>query len=79
MYVTIIAFCSISTKFFLGSLIHPKVVRSVHFCPETKKVLERKYTDLTSLEAFPSSAVYPTKVISFVFLKIQLKVTYTTL
>jgi len=43
------------------SLINPKVVRSVHYCPATKKVTERKYTDMTSLDAFPSSAVYPTK------------------
>ncbi|KAG8124494.1 putative DNA helicase protein [Naja naja] len=44
-----------------GSLVRPKVVRSVHYCPATKKTIERRYTDLTSLEAFPSSAVYPTK------------------
>lgn len=43
------------------SLVRPKVVRSVHYCPATKKTMERKYTDLTSLEAFPSSAIYPTK------------------
>ncbi|XP_017774841.1 PREDICTED: DNA replication licensing factor Mcm3 [Nicrophorus vespilloides] len=43
------------------SLVHPKVVRSVHYCPATKKVMERKYTDLTSLEAFPANSVYPTK------------------
>ncbi|XP_059054526.1 DNA replication licensing factor Mcm3 [Achroia grisella] len=43
------------------SLVRPKVVRSVHYCPTTKKVMERKYTDLTSFEAFPTSAVYPTK------------------
>ncbi|XP_066532620.1 MCM3 minichromosome maintenance deficient 3 (S. cerevisiae), like [Hoplias malabaricus] len=43
------------------SLVRPKIMRSVHYCPATKKTLERKYTDLTSLEAFPSSAVYPTK------------------
>lgn len=43
------------------SLIHPKVVRSVHYCPATKKVMERKYSDLTSLDAMPSVAVYPTK------------------
>ncbi|KAK7907351.1 hypothetical protein WMY93_015963 [Mugilogobius chulae] len=43
------------------SLVRPKVVRSVHYCPATKKTMERKYTDLTSLDAFPSSAVYPTK------------------
>ncbi|XP_061562970.1 DNA replication licensing factor MCM3 [Cololabis saira] len=43
------------------SLVRPKVVRSVHYCPATKKVMERKYTDMTSLDAFPSSAIYPTK------------------
>ncbi|XP_066575707.1 DNA replication licensing factor MCM3-like isoform X3 [Amia ocellicauda] len=43
------------------SLVRPKVIRSVHYCPATKKTLERKYTDLTSLDAFPSSAIYPTK------------------
>lgn len=47
---------------FVGSLVRPKVVRSVHYCPATKKTMERKYTDLTSLDAFPSSAIYPTKV-----------------
>ena len=45
-----------------GSLIHPKVVRSVHYCPATKKTMERRYTDMTSLDARPSSAIYPTKV-----------------
>ncbi|CAH1956081.1 unnamed protein product [Acanthoscelides obtectus] len=43
------------------SLVHPKIVRSVHYCPTTNKVIERKYTDLTSFDAFPSAAVYPTK------------------
>ncbi|KAL4630429.1 DNA replication licensing factor MCM3-like [Arapaima gigas] len=43
------------------SLVRPKVVRSVHYCPTTKKTMERRYTDLTSLDAFPSSAIYPTK------------------
>ncbi|KAJ8985413.1 hypothetical protein NQ317_017042 [Molorchus minor] len=38
-----------------------KSCSSVHYCPATRKVMERKYTDLTSLEAFPSSAVYLTK------------------
>lgn len=42
--------------------MRPKVVRSVHYCPATKKTMERKYTDMTSLDAFPSSAIYPTKV-----------------
>ncbi|CAF1295457.1 unnamed protein product [Rotaria magnacalcarata] len=43
------------------SLIRPKVTRSVHFCPNTKKFMERRYADMTSLEAFPTSSVYPTK------------------
>ncbi|XP_078051147.1 minichromosome maintenance 3 [Augochlora pura] len=43
------------------SLVRPKVVRSVHYCNETKTVMERAYTDLTSFDAFPQSAVYPTQ------------------
>ena len=43
------------------SLIRPKVVKSVHYCPATQKTIERRYTDMTSLDAFPSSSVYPTK------------------
>ncbi|CAH1772733.1 unnamed protein product [Owenia fusiformis] len=43
------------------SLVRPKVVRSVHYCPNTKKSIQRNYTDMTSLDPFPSSAVYPTK------------------
>lgn len=48
---------------FIGSLVRPKVVRSVHYCPATKKSMERKYTDMTSLDPFPSSGTYPTKVL----------------
>ncbi|XP_074644086.1 zygotic DNA replication licensing factor mcm3-like [Tubulanus polymorphus] len=43
------------------SLVRPKVVRSVHYCPATKKTIERKYSDMTSLDAFPSAGAYPTK------------------
>ncbi|XP_063688076.1 zygotic DNA replication licensing factor mcm3-like [Bolinopsis microptera] len=43
------------------SLVRPKVTKSVHYCPATKKSMERMYTDLTSLEAYPSSGAYPTK------------------
>ncbi|XP_043803492.1 DNA replication licensing factor Mcm3 [Apis laboriosa] len=42
------------------SLVRPKVVRSVHYCSVTKTVMERTYSDFTSFEAFPQSAVYPT-------------------
>ncbi|XP_076642875.1 minichromosome maintenance 3 [Halictus rubicundus] len=43
------------------SLVRPKVVRSVHYCSATKTVMERGYTDLTSFDAFPQSAAYPTQ------------------
>lgn len=43
------------------SLIRPKVVRSVHYCPKTTKTSERRYTDMTSLSVYPSTSSYPTK------------------
>ena len=43
------------------SLVRPKVVKSVHFCPATKKFTERAYSDNTSYEGVTSSSVYPTK------------------
>lgn len=43
------------------SLVNPKVTHSVHYCPKTQKTSDRRYTDLTSLNAFPSSSAYPTK------------------
>ena len=43
------------------SLVRPKVVTSVHYCPTTSKSSERNYSDLTSLEAYPSTAAYPTQ------------------
>lgn len=45
---------------FSGSIVRPKVVRSVHYCPSTAKTVERRYTDLASLDPFPSQPVYPT-------------------
>uniref|UniRef100_A0A183TQE5 DNA replication licensing factor MCM3 n=1 Tax=Schistocephalus solidus TaxID=70667 RepID=A0A183TQE5_SCHSO len=43
------------------SIVHPKVVCSVHYCPATKKTIERRYADMSSLDAFPSVGAYPTK------------------
>ncbi|BES98653.1 DNA replication licensing factor [Nesidiocoris tenuis] len=44
------------------SLNHPKLVRSVHYCPATQKMSERRYTDLTSLNPTSMNApAYPTK------------------
>lgn len=46
---------------YLGSMVYPKIVKSVHYCPKTKRSMERRYTDMTSFDAYPSSSVYPTK------------------
>jgi len=43
------------------SLVRPKVLTSVHYCPATTKSMERNYSDLTSLDAFPSTSAYPTQ------------------
>ena len=43
------------------SLVRPKVVKSVHYCPATAKTMERSYTDMTSYNVFPSTAAYPTQ------------------
>uniref|UniRef100_A0A915M7Y4 DNA replication licensing factor MCM3 n=1 Tax=Meloidogyne javanica TaxID=6303 RepID=A0A915M7Y4_MELJA len=45
--------------FCIGSLVRPKIVKSSHFCPATKKIMEKKYTDFTSYEAIPTSNAYP--------------------
>lgn len=44
-----------------GSTIRPKVVRSVHYCPATKKQTERRYADISSFDVMPSVNMYPTK------------------
>ncbi|EDQ85343.1 uncharacterized protein MONBRDRAFT_38861 [Monosiga brevicollis MX1] len=41
------------------SLIHPKVVKSVHYCPKTKASLERTYRDATSIDGLPTFGLYP--------------------
>merc|ERR1712179_485860 len=43
------------------SLIRPKIVRSVHYCPATQKSIERVYSDMTSTNPIPSTGAYPTK------------------
>ncbi|VDD82610.1 unnamed protein product [Mesocestoides corti] len=43
------------------SVVRPKIVCSVHYCPATKKTVERRYADMSSLDAFPSAGAYPTK------------------
>ena len=54
----LVCFEGIVTK---ASLVRPKVTTSVHYCPATTKSLERNYTDMTSLDAFPSTSAFPTQ------------------
>lgn len=43
------------------SLVRPKIVRSVHYSPVTKKSIERRYTDIYGGGEATSRAAYPTK------------------
>ncbi|KAG6420553.1 hypothetical protein SASPL_117085 [Salvia splendens] len=43
------------------SLVRPKVVKSVHFCPATDKFTVREYRDITSNIGLPTGSVYPTR------------------
>ncbi|KAL1366353.1 hypothetical protein HN51_014191 [Arachis hypogaea] len=43
------------------SLVRPKVVKSVHFCPTTRQFTSREYRDITSNMGLPTGSVYPTR------------------
>ncbi|XP_010905758.1 DNA replication licensing factor MCM3 [Elaeis guineensis] len=43
------------------SLVRPKVVKSVHFCPATGQFATREYRDITSTVGLPTGSVYPTR------------------
>ncbi|CAN1808534.1 DNA replication licensing factor MCM3 [Linum perenne] len=43
------------------SLVRPKVVKSVHFCPTTGDFTSREYRDITSNVGLPTGSVYPTR------------------
>lgn len=43
------------------SLVRPKVVKSVHFCPKTNQFTTREYRDITSNIGLPTGSVYPTR------------------
>ncbi|KAI4298248.1 hypothetical protein L6164_031829 [Bauhinia variegata] len=43
------------------SLVRPKVVKSVHYCPGTKNFTTREYRDITSNMGLPTGSVYPTR------------------
>ncbi|KAL1567464.1 DNA replication licensing factor MCM3 2 [Salvia divinorum] len=43
------------------SLVRPKVVKSVHFCPANEKFTVREYRDIASNIGLPTGSVYPTR------------------
>ena len=43
------------------SFIHPKMIKSVHYCPNTEKILERRYSDIFSLDTPATISNYPLK------------------
>lgn len=43
------------------SLVRPKVVKSVHYCPTTGEFTTREYRDITSASGLPTGSVYPTR------------------
>ncbi|XP_042440568.1 DNA replication licensing factor MCM3-like [Zingiber officinale] len=43
------------------SLVKPKVVKSVHYCPATKQFTFREYRDITSTAGLPTGSAHPTR------------------
>ncbi|KAG6552874.1 hypothetical protein Mapa_005529 [Marchantia paleacea] len=43
------------------SLVRPKVVKSVHYCPTTGDFTTREYRDITSPTGVPTGSTYPTR------------------
>lgn len=43
------------------SLVRPKVVRSVHYCPATNAMSAREYRDASSFAGPPTNTTYPTR------------------
>jgi DNA replication licensing factor MCM3 len=56
----------INCIYLLGSLVRPKVAKSVHYCEKTQLFTTREYRDGTGLsQALPTSSIYP-KTVCFV-------------
>lgn len=41
------------------SIVRPKLVKSVHYCPSTNKHIIRNYRDATSLDGLPTTTIQP--------------------
>jgi DNA replication licensing factor MCM3 len=46
-----------------ASLVRPKLTRSVHYCPATKRTISKEYRDAltSSARSLPTGTTYPTK------------------
>eukprot|EP01018_Ginkgo_biloba_P018817 Gb_01563 [translate_table: standard] len=53
--------CLVTIVRWLGSLVRPKVVKSVHYCPTTGEFTTREYRDITAHTGLPTGSVYPTR------------------
>lgn len=45
------------------TLVRPKIVKSVHWCPATGQFQSREYRDVTSNTGAPTTTAYPTKCV----------------
>lgn len=43
------------------TLVRPKIMKSVHYCPATGQFSSREYRDVTANQGAPTTTVYPTK------------------
>ena len=43
------------------TLVRPKIMRSVHWCPATGQFTSREYRDVTAHTGGPTTTAYPTK------------------
>ncbi len=43
------------------SVVRPKVMRTVHYCPTTNEFQQREFRDTTELVGLPTGTIYPTK------------------
>ena len=43
------------------SIVRPKLMRTVHYCPKTNEFMQREFRDATELIGLPTGTIYPTK------------------
>ena len=58
----IVLFALFSLVLWSGSLVRPKVHKTVHYCEATGDYREASYHDATSMTGLPTGSIYPSKV-----------------